>query len=309
MDIHAISALFGITADDCTKLDKGHINSTFLVTARDGSKYILQSLNRNVFPSPEAVMRNISVIEAAFACEEELSVPRFLRCNGMNYAEHGGEVWRMYPYAESEESENIPYITGFSYGRFMRSINDSPLKLSTVIEDFHNYSAYVEKLKAAAPSDAIPDVLEKLGHDLTEVFADVPKRNIHGDAKADNIIIGKPCIVIDLDTAMYGYAAIDYGDMVRSADISALPDLTKGFAKGLDGLLTEKEVRSLYFGVLWVTGELAVRYLTDVYAENRYFSGKTRDQCRERADSLLKQLDVFEGMRSHIEGIIASSKQ
>ena len=136
------------------------------------------------------------------------------------------------------------------------------------------------------------------------MFADVPKRSIHGDAKADNIIIGEPCSVIDLDTMMQGYAAIDYGDMVRSADISRLDELTKGFAEGLDGLLTEKEVKSLYYGVLWVTGELAVRYLIDVYSEKPYFKGKTREQCRERADSLVKQLADIENMQESFENVI-----
>ena len=307
MDIHDISALFGISAKEAVRLEKGHINHTFLVTSQTGERYVLQSLNREVFHSPETVMLNTSQIESALADEKSVSVPCFLRHDSKNCAELDGSTWRMYPYAESGKCEDIPYTIGFSYGRFMRSINAVPMKLSPVIENFHNYSAYVEKLKAAAPSDAIPEVLEKLGHELAEIFADVPKRNIHGDAKADNIIIGKPCTVIDLDTAMHGYAALDYGDMVRSAGTGDTEALTRGFAEGLDGMLTDREVQSLYYGVLWCTGELAVRYLTDVYAENRYFSGKSREQCRERAESLMKQLRDFMSMKSDFETIIKNA--
>ncbi|OPZ20537.1 MAG: N-acetylhexosamine 1-kinase [Firmicutes bacterium ADurb.BinA205] len=307
MDIHDISALFGISAKEAVRLEKGHINHTFLVTSQTGERYVLQSLNCEVFHSPEAVMLNTSQIESALADEKSVSVPCFLRHDGKNCAEWGGNTWRMYPYAESGKCEDISYTIGFSYGRFMRRINAVPLKLSPVIEDFHNYSVYVEKLKAAAPSDNIPEELEKLGHELAEIFADVPKRNIHGDAKADNIIIGKPCTVIDLDTAMHGYAALDYGDMVRSVDTGDTEALTKGFADGLDGMLTDREVQSLYYGVLWCTGELAVRYLTDVYAEKRYFSGKSREQCRGRAESLMIQLRDFMGMKSDFETIIKNT--
>ena len=144
-------------------------------------------------------------------------------------------------------------------------------------------------------------------HELAEIFADVPKRNIHGDAKADNIIIGKPCTVIDLDTAMNGYAALDYGDMVRSSDTGDTEALTRGFAEGLDWMLTDREVQSLYYGVLWCTGELAARYLTDVYADNRYFSGKSREQCRERAESLMIQLRDFVSMKPYFERIIKNA--
>ena len=307
MDIHAISALFGISAKDAVRLEKGHINQTFLVTSLNGKKYVLQSLNREVFHCPEAVMLNTSQIESALVDEEIVRVPNFLRHDGKNCAEWGGSTWRMYPYAESEKCDDIPCIIGFSYGRFMRSINAVPLKLSPAIEDFHNYSAYVEKLKAAVPSGDIPDILVKLGNELDEIFADVPKRNIHGDAKADNIIIGKPCTVIDLDTAMNGYAALDYGDMVRSAGTGDTEALTRGFAEGLDGMLTDREVQSLYYGVLWCTGELAVRYLTDVYAEKRYFTGKNREQSRERSVSLLKQLRKFILMKPDFERIMEKS--
>lgn len=307
MDIHAISALFGISAKEAVRLEKGHINHTFLVTSQTGERYVLQSLNREVFHSPEAVMLNTLQIESALAAEKSVSVPCFLRHDGKNCAELHSSTWRMYPYAESGKCEDIPYTIGFSYGRFMRSINAVPLKLSPVIEDFHNYSVYVEKLKAEAPSDAIPEELEKLGHELAEIFADVPKRNIHGDAKADNIIIGKPCTVIDLDTAMNGYAALDYGDMVRSVGEGGIEALTKGFAEGLDGMLTDREVQSLYYGVLWCTGELTVRYLTDVYAENRYFSVKSREQCSERAESLMIQLRDFMSMKPDFERIIKNA--
>ena len=84
MDIHDISALFGISAKDAVRLEKGHINHTFLVTSQTGERYVLQSLNREVFHSPEVVMLNTSQIESALAAEKSVSVPCFLRHDGNN---------------------------------------------------------------------------------------------------------------------------------------------------------------------------------------------------------------------------------
>ncbi len=307
MDIRDISALFGISASELTQLRKGHINQTFLVTSETGEKFILQSLNREVFHSPESVMWNISMIESAFAHENAAAVPHFLECNGRNYAVADGEVWRMYQYAENADITEKARITGFAHGRFINVLSRTDIKLKPTIEVFHNYNNYVENLRAVSPTDEVTDRLSAVGGEISRVFADVPKRNIHGDAKADNIIIGEPCTIIDLDTAMYGYAAIDFGDMIRSADENDIIALTEGFAEGLDGVLTENEIGSLYYGIIWVTAELAARYLTDVYAEKRYFAGKTREQCRERADSLLKQLSGYEKMRHDLETIIKNA--
>lgn len=307
MEIQHITALFGIQAAEYVQIATGHINRTFLVTSRTRVRYILQSLNRRVFHTPEDVMDNISSIEAAFFNEKAVAVPRCLLYKGRNYAGFGGEIWRMYPYVPDNECPNKAYLAGFSHGRFIKVLSRDGLRLKTAIEGFHSYSSYLAKLRTVSPASKHMEKLEALGEKLRESFSDVTERNIHGDAKADNIIIGKPCTVIDLDTAMYSYAAIDYGDMVRSADEESIPELTRGFAKGLDGMLTDKEIQSLYYGVLWVTGELAARYITDVYAENRYFIGKTREQCRERAAALMEQLRHFEAARSDFDRIISDS--
>jgi hypothetical protein len=108
---------------------------------------------------------------------------------------------------------------------------------------------------------------------------------------------------------MSGYAAIDFGDMVRSVmregvpDMTAARDLTKGFAKGLGGLLTKSEVGSLYYGILWAVGELAVRYLTDYITGEGYFR-RSSGECLARADQLLGQLRGFMAMGGQITEMI-----
>ena len=127
---------------------------------------------------------------------------------------------------------------------------------------------------------------------------------IHGDAKADNIIFGEIPTVIDLDTVMLHYCAIDYGDMVRSAeDMDEVREITAGFAKGLGGLLTPAEVQSLYYGALWVTAELAMRYSTDALTGEGYF-GKSREDCEKRCSQLRHKLDWLKENEKQIREII-----
>lgn len=308
--MNEITSLFGIRTLSCETISIGHINRTYLVKDENGELFILQSLSRKVFENPEIVMDNIAVAENAFRDNEMLKIPDFLRCGGKLFADVNGEIWRMYRYIPSAECENKVYSTGFSFGSFIKTMNGQKISEKQSIADFHNYGSYLRKLLSYGNVHKGVDILTKLGETLLNVFTDdIPKRIIHGDAKTDNVITGNPCTVIDLDTVMYGYAALDYGDMLRSVcrksfDFAAVSELTKGFADGIGGLLTDTEKDTLYYGVLWVTGELAVRYITDAVSQEHYFYGKSASECLERADELLDMLNVFSNKKEDIQNII-----
>ncbi|MCM1506087.1 MAG: aminoglycoside phosphotransferase family protein [Ruminococcus flavefaciens] len=265
-------------------------------------KYILQSLNRNIFRRPQAVMDNIRKIEKAFADsrQKKITVPHYLTADGKYFVEINGEVWRMYGYTEkSGTPENHAYLTGYAFGKYINTINN--IILDNTIEDFHDFDSYYNKLPSGAEK-IFSDLRERL-----EIFQNIPARNVHNDAKTDNIIFGDRITVIDLDTTMKGFVAIDYGDMVRSSGNDSIGDITQGFADGLGGILTPAEINSLYYGVLYVTGELAMRYIIDSVSEKRYFTTKTPEQCRKRADDLLAQLEYFENNSDYIKTIINES--
>lgn len=302
MKIIEIPPLFGVEdVQSASPLGGGHINSTYLVSS-GGAEYVLQSVNRAVFRAPEAVMANIEAIGNAFRelSPEKVTIPEFLSAGGQNFVNAGGETWRMYRYtAPYGDSSARAYLTGLSFGTFIRTVEK--IELRTVISGFHSYSSYFCR---AMSLEKLPDSYAKsfseLGSELDGVFTNaLPMRNIHGDAKSDNIIIGERCTVLDLDTAMKGYAAVDFGDMIRSLcgaepDMDIVREVTEGFARGTDGLLTADEVDSLYHGILWVTGELAARYAVDGFSGGeRYFRDKTREQCIMRADQLTAQLKTF----------------
>ncbi len=308
MNIDKIPEYFGILAVSSEMLNAGHINRTFLLTDGNGERYILQSLNGNVFRRPEIVMQNISAAETTLSGCDKINIPHYLLSGDKNYITDDGEIWRMYRYTE-KCGDADSYGTGFAFGSFIKAMNGCKLMAETSIENFHNYQAYLTRLKSAAGNTDISRFI-KLGEHLTDIFnADIPERIIHGDAKTANVIAGQKYTVIDLDTIMYGYAALDYGDMVRSVcgkaiDFQAVHDLTKGFGEGLEGLLTKKENVSLFSGILWVTGELAMRYMTDYLTKEGYFTNKTPEQCLERAEELCRLLDSFMRNENDLKCII-----
>lgn len=293
-----IPEIFNISGiNKISKINTGHINKTHLIECGKG-KYILQSLNRKVFSRPSAVMDNIKKIEQAFdiSGQEKINVPHYLTADGKSFIEADGEIWRMYEYAEqSVFPENKDYMTGYAFGKFINLLDRAEVVLERTIDDFHNFDGYYNRI----PADFVK-YFDGLRGKL-EIFQDIPQRNVHNDAKSDNIIFGDRITIIDLDTAMKGFVAVDYGDMIRSG--GSIVDITHGFADGLDGILTSTEIESLYYGILYVTAELAMRYIIDSVSDERYFITKTPEQCRKRAGDLLKQLEYFEN-NSDIENII-----
>ncbi len=325
MELNSIPQLFGINGScSSEEIRSGHINCTFLCSC-GGERYILQSVDKSVFPSPEKIMNNIAKISAAFESsgEQRVTVPDFLECEGKNFADVDGTIWRMYPYAESDISPltNVNYSCGLAFGTFIRVLSEKNVKLKPAGEPLHRFGHYFSALTSLAGNSGIKKidstVMSKLGglsDTLSQVFtADFPKRNVHNDTKTDNVIIGNKLTVIDLDTAAPGYPAVDYGDLIRSVcqgstiSDSAIRDATRGFAAGLEGILTSDELDSLYYGILYAVGELAVRYLIDYVSEAGYFKGRTPAGCLSRANELLGQLRMFINYGDDITELIYSS--
>ena len=309
MRIEQIPELFGVKgATGIDEVSTGHINRTFIVTC-GGQRYVLQSLNRGVFRLPETVMANIAQVGQAFSGSREVTVPHFLTCDGRNYATDGDEIWRMYAYCESAPCDEQLFRTGFAYGRFIRIMSTSQARIEPVISGFHDLGGYFEKLRMVCPEGEIPSLLKETEKRLRSCFEGVPVRIIHGDAKTDNIIIGETCTVLDLDTVMTSYAALDYGDLVRSVcgggfSAEKVGEVTRGFVEGTGELLTARERETLSLGVLWVVCELAVRYLTDYYSPVRYFRGRTREQCLVRTKELISQLEAFLAAEQQFSDIV-----
>ncbi len=306
-----------------SELVSGHINSTCLAQCNDGSRYIVQALNTRIFRNPDAVMKNISAVEKAFSRKDitdEVTVPHYLTTvEGDNYIENDGEIFRAYTYTEPLDLPRDRYFrAGYAFGAFINTVNRKGVKFEVTIENFHSFDDYFSSLIAADKNSPLKKIdkiimrrLSSLRDTIAQVFTvDFPKKNVHNDAKISNVVFGEKCTVIDLDTVMSGYAAIDYGDLIRSVctsentDLAVIRDVSRGFARGIDGILSDDEIYSLYYGILYVTGELAVRYLIDYLSDVKYFRDKTSAECLSRANELLKQLNKFISDGDEITSII-----
>ena len=157
---------------------------------------------------------------------------------------------------------------------------------------------------------------------------EIPYRVTHNDTKINNILIDqdtdKALCVIDLDTVMPGSSLYDFGDAIRfcastaaedepdiskiSLDMRAFRLFTEGFLSETNGFLTEEELRNLPLGVLVITCELAMRFLTDYMDGDIYFKVRSPEHnlVRTRAQmALLEDMEAkYDDMCRIVEELI-----
>ena len=113
----------------------------------------------------------------------------------------------------------------------------------------------------------------------------------HNDTKLNNVLLddetGEGICVIDLDTVMPGFAAYDFGDMVRTMTCPAAEDerdlsrvamdfelfeaVLRGYLEGTGNFLTARERESLIAGAKVIVFEQGIRFLSDHLAGDAYY--------------------------------------
>ena len=234
-------------------IKSGHINETWLVTTDTGARYILQRINRYVFPNVDAVMDNVSRISDFLGREggEHMTMIRFLKTpDGKNRYDDGtGASWRAYRFVDNSvcrqtaESCGQMYECGRGFGAFLHALRDFPAaELEETIGNFHNTSARYAAFRRALEADACsrraevePEIAFLLEREeqacrlqrMREKGA-LPVRATHNDTKINNVLMdentGRALCVIDLDTVMPGLAACDFGDAIRFGASTAAED-------------------------------------------------------------------------------------
>ena len=234
-------------------IKSGHINETWLVTTDTGARYILQRINRYVFPNVDAVMDNVSRISDFLGREggEHMTMIRFLKTpDGKNRYDDGtGASWRAYRFVDNSvcrqtaESCGQMYECGRGFGAFLHALLDFPAaELEETIGNFHNTSARYAAFRRALEADACsrraevePEIAFLLEREeqacrlqrMREKGA-LPVRVTHNDTKISNVLLdertGRALCVIDLDTVMPGLAAYDFGDAIRFGASTAAED-------------------------------------------------------------------------------------
>lgn len=224
------------------RIGVGNINDSYLVRCIDGSRFLLQRINAQVFGQPAQVMKNIEAVltHLSSRINDERRVLRLIPTkSGASYLVLNDNYWRMYPYVKGAyvrhlaRSPDEARATARAFGAFQKALSDmDPRSLLETIEGFHDTPARYEAFEQAATLDiagrsqscateiAFAKSRKNVATLLTDAAAEIPIRVVHNDAKISNVLLDErtrqPLCVVDLDTVMPGMSLFDFGDMVRS---------------------------------------------------------------------------------------------
>lgn len=226
----AIAAAFPLPspAAAVTPLGSGNVNDTYLVQCQGGERFVLQRLNRAVFPRPELVMANLSRLSEHCAGRgwpqaeqpRRWELPRPLAprpgvpgAGAGAWLEQDSALWRLLTYVEGSVSHDVlpspnhAAELGRALGGFHRLVHDLPCAdLHDTLPGFHvtpGYLAAYDHLQASGePAGAGFDrdaeahcarfiaARRPLAAVLEEARAagQLQLRPIHGDPKVNNVL-------------------------------------------------------------------------------------------------------------------------
>jgi Ser/Thr protein kinase RdoA (MazF antagonist) len=242
-----IANQFAETVKQIAPLGNGLINDTYLVTT-EASLFVLQRINREVFPEPEQITANLirlnQHIEQKISGSAKLQIPEIIKTttNKNFYQDEDGYYWRALSFIAGTESlEAIANISqaeqaGFALGHFHRLVSDlNPKTLHDTLPGFHITPAYLNRynqlvnLQKTPPSSTesryCADFIARfryLASNLENAKQQglLSMRIIHGDPKLNNFLFDKHSkniiSIIDLDTVKPGLVHYDIGDCLRS---------------------------------------------------------------------------------------------
>ncbi len=233
---------------------KGNVHDTFLVTleSEGDEHFLLQRMNRHVFPQPDLVMRNLRIYteharkrldRAPLNSGRRWETPRVLLTDDGrdHWLDPERSFWRALSFIEAAQSfdtiQDMEHAreVGTALGMFHRLINDLPTEsLVDTLEGFHiapRYLCHYDEVLAKNVVRRTPEV-DYCAQFVNERRAFVPVlesakargrlrlRPIHGDPKVNNVMIdnatGQAVSIIDLDTIKPGLVHYDIGDCLRS---------------------------------------------------------------------------------------------
>ncbi len=232
----------------------GHIHETFKVSfSSPGGRahYILQRINKNIFPEPEPLQENIQRVTTHLARKlRERGVSdyenRVLRLYPTKegktyYVDETGHFWRVYNMIQGGrtydrlETLDQAFQAAKAFGLFQADLQDLPgPPLHEILPRFHDgpwrFQQFQEALRSdpenraakAGPEIAFLEEHAPIFQVLPRLQAEgkLPLRITHNDTKINNVVLsdttGEALAVIDLDTVMPGLSLFDFGDIVRT---------------------------------------------------------------------------------------------
>jgi Ser/Thr protein kinase RdoA (MazF antagonist) len=294
----------------------GLINHTYRVRAEE-RHFVLQRLHEIV--STEA-LEDMRIVTEHLA-EHGMRVPHLIRTtDGEIVVRDGaGGRWRLYPLipgriVDAVESHEMAVEAGRIVGEMHRHLRGLPLEPRGSIEHFHDTAYVVDKLRAVV--DRLPGELRHMAADilaaapeiiLTEDTAAEGKQIIHGDLKISNILFdgsGRAVGIIDFDTIMRHFRAVDFGDSLRSwcnrtaeddpqatFDTRIFRAALTGYGQGWGTPVQEDERRMFLRATIQITYELASRFLIDVVCD--HYWGYRKPYRSRRAANIARAIGQY----------------
>ena len=256
----------------------------------------------------------------------------------------GEAVWRAYVFITDAFAYDTTDAAAFrevgrGFGSFQKLLIDYPAdQLFESIPDFHNtYKRFFQLMRAidedwAGRVKGVKEEIEfffdhrKMLWSVVELIENgtLPLRVTHNDTKSNNVMLdkatGKAICVIDLDTVMPGSVLYDYGDAIRfgantaaedekdtsriSLDLDKARAFTEGFMEETNGFLTEAELRRLPLGIKVLTGELAMRFLTDYLDGDPYFRTDYAEHNLVRTRAQIALLRDIEKKEAQLQALV-----
>ncbi|MDP1774481.1 MAG: aminoglycoside phosphotransferase family protein [Methylobacter sp.] len=339
--LFAIAQQFANAVTGITPLGNGLINDTYLVTT-PSSPFVLQRINRTVFPEPEQIMANLATLNQHIAqktaASVKLQIPEILKttANASLYQDQIGDCWRALSFiADTESIEAIGTIgdaeqAGFALGHFHRLISDlDPSLLHDTLPGFHITPGYLKRYHQVLQQSDHPEDhycadfiarFQSIADDLEAARQQglLSLRVIHGDPKLNNFLFDKHThkilSIIDLDTVKPGLVHYDIGDCLRSCcstsdpvgfDLDICAALLKSYLSEAGAFFSEHDYHYLYPAIRLIPFELGIRFYTDYLEGNRYFKVTEPEQNLRRAVSQFRLCESIMAQEQTIKGLIS----
>lgn len=308
---------YGLSDATVAPLGTGLINETFLVSAPDGCRYVLQRINP-VF-SPKIICDIDKLTQHLASCGEVTHrlVPVSIEPRRL-WVELEGRYWRLSTYIpgvcyDRLENDRQAEQAGRLLGRFHSKVSNLQINLHGERLGVHDTARHLTNLEQALDKHRGHrnyDAAARLGERVLAAAAalpalpDLPDRLVHGDPKISNLVFaadsGVGVCMIDLDTLAYMPLPLELGDAIRSWCNPRGEDETEsrfnmgyfraamhGYAAEAKALLLPDEWRSFVLAASTIMIELAARFTTDALEES-YFGWNAERFVDRSAHNLIR---------------------
>jgi Ser/Thr protein kinase RdoA (MazF antagonist) len=259
----------------------------------------------------------------------------------------GEGFFRLFPFVSGSHSKDVvetplqAYEAALQFGRFTSLLTGLDVnQLKITIPGFHDLSLRHEQFLCALENGNKKRIIQsrksidvlKEHVDIVEAYAEICRnpefklRVTHHDTKISNVLFdseGKGICVIDLDTVMPGYFISDVGDMMRTylspvseeeKDFSKIEirdefyeAIVQGYYDEMKDELTSTEKKYFFYAGKFMIYMQAIRFLTDYFNDDVYYSTRYPDQNYVRANNqlvLLQRLNEKEKKLSTIFDLV-----